>query len=121
NFRVAVVDTKSRQVIASIKVGRLPFAIALSTDRRKLFVTNIGMFEYHAIPGADANEKRATGLPFPAFGFPSPEAVNGVERKTGRGAVKVPGLGDPNAREANSVAIIDVSTPAAPKLDTFVR
>ncbi|HXA51273.1 MAG TPA: alkaline phosphatase family protein [Candidatus Acidoferrum sp.] len=121
NFRVAVIDTRAARVIASIKTGRLPFAIALSPDRHRLYVTNIGMFEYQAIPGADPAQARSTGIPFPAFGFPSVEAVSGVERATERGPVKVPGLGDPNLREANSVAVVDVSTPAAPKLVTFVR
>src|SRR5205807_3550192 len=65
--------------------------------------------------------KVSTGIPFPAFGFPSADALNGVERTTARGAVAVPALGDPNAREANSVALVDVSTPSAPKLETFVR
>ena len=120
NFRIAVVDTRSRQVIASLKTGRLPFAIALSPDRQKLYVTNIGMFEYQAIPGADPKQPKDTGIPFPAFGFPSAEAAKGVERTTGRGQVMVPGLGEPDVREANSVAVIDVSTPAAPKLVTFV-
>jgi YVTN family beta-propeller protein len=121
NFRVAVVDTRARQVVASLKVGRLPFGIALSADRRKLYVTNIGMFEYQAIPGADMKQAGATGLPFPAFGFPSAEALMGAERATARGPVKVPGLGDPNVRESNSLAVVDVSDPATPKLETFIR
>jgi YVTN family beta-propeller protein len=50
NFRVAVVDLKTRAVIASVRVGRLPFAVALSPDRQKLYVTNVGMFEYKMIP-----------------------------------------------------------------------
>ena len=103
NFRIAVIDTRSRQVVASVKVGRLPFAMTLSTDRQKLYVTNLGMFEYQAIPGADAKQAGASGLPFPAFGFPSAEAVAGAERATELGPVKVPGLGDPNVRESNSV------------------
>ena len=120
NFRVAVIDTKSRAVVASVKTGRLPFAIALSPDHRRLYVTNIGMFEYQAIPRADPKQARDTGLPFPAFGFPSAEAVSGADRETARGTVRVPGLGDPNAREANSVCVIDVSTPASPKVVAFV-
>ena len=120
NFRVAAIDVKSRAVLASVKTGRLPFALALSPDRRRLYVTNLGMFEYQAIPGADAKEAAQTGLAFPAFGFPSAEAVAGADRPTARGNVRVPGLGDPNVREANSVCVIDVSTPAAPKLVTFV-
>ena len=121
NFRVAVIDTGSRQVVASVKVGRLPFAMTLSLDRRKLYVTNLGMFQYQAVPGADMKQAGATGLAFPAFGFPSAEAVAGAERTTGRGPVKVPGLGDPNVRESNSVAVLDVSSPATPKLETFIR
>jgi YVTN family beta-propeller protein len=121
NFRIAVIDVRTRQVLASLRVGRLPFALALSPDRRRLYVTNLGMFEYRTIPGADTNQPRATGLPFPAFGFPSAEAENGVERATERGKVRVPGLGDPNTREANSVCAIDVSNPAAPRIEAFVR
>ena len=121
NFRVAVIDTKTRQPIASIRVGRLPFALALSPDRKRLYVTNLGMFQYQAIPGADRKRAKATGLPFPAFGFPSPAAAAGGERATESGTVKVPGLGDPNVQESNSLAVIDVSTPSAAKLVTFVR
>jgi YVTN family beta-propeller protein len=120
NFRVAVIDTRTRQVVASVRVGRLPFALALSSDRRKLYVTNVGMFEYQVIPGADLKDPHSTGLPFPAFGFPSPEATAGAERRTGRGPVKVPGLGDPNVKEANSVCVVDVSTPTSPKVETFI-
>jgi YVTN family beta-propeller protein len=120
NFRVAVIDTKSRAVVASVKTGRLPFALALAPDRRRLYVTNIGMFEYQVIPGADAKQARETGLDFPAFGFPSAEAVAGADRTTARGAVRVPGLGDPNVREANSVCVIDVATPSAPKVVAFI-
>ena len=121
NFRIATIDTRSRLVVASVKVGRLPFALALSADRRKLYVTNLGMFEYQAVPGADMKQADVTGLAFPAFGFPSAEAIAGAERATVRGPVKVPGLGDPNVRESNSVSVVDVSNPAAPKLEAFIR
>jgi YVTN family beta-propeller protein len=121
NFRVAAIDVRTRQVTGSVRVGRLPFALALAPDRKRLYVTNLGMFQYQAIPGADAKQARATGLTFPAFGFPSTDATNGVERATERGAVKVPGLGDPNMREANSVAVVDVSNAAAMKVLAYVR
>ena len=51
NFRVAVFSTRTRQMLASVKVGRLPFKMALSPDRQRLYVTNLGMFEYKALPG----------------------------------------------------------------------
>jgi YVTN family beta-propeller protein len=121
NFRVAVVDLRTRQVMTSVRVGRLPFALALSPDRKKLYVTNVGTFEYHLIPGADPAQPRATGLAFPAFGFPSPDAVSGAERQTEKGAVQVPGLGDPNVRESNSLCVVDISNPAAAKVETFIR
>jgi YVTN family beta-propeller protein len=121
NFRVAVIDTKSRQVVASVRVGRLPFALALAPDRQKLYVTNLGMFQYQPLPGVDRKRPKETGLPFPAFGFPSAEAVRGAERRTDAGTVQVPGLGDPNLPEANSVCVVDVSNPSAPKVETFIR
>jgi YVTN family beta-propeller protein len=121
NFRIAIVDLKTRAIVASVRVGRLPFALALSADRQKLYVTNVGMFEYKMIPGADPAQPRATGLPFPAFGFPSPEAAAGVVRQTEKGPVNVPGLGDPNARESNSLCVVDVSNPAAAKVEAFIR
>lgn len=122
NFRVAVIDIRTRQVTTSVRVGRLPFALALSPDRNHLYVTNLGMFQYQAIPGADPKQARTTGLPFPAFGFPSAESAAGADRTTAGGSnVKVPGLGDPNMREANSLCVVDVSDPATPKVEAFVR
>jgi len=120
NARVAVVDLKTRQVLTSVKVGRLPFAMTLSPDRQKLYVTNVGLLEYHVIPGADPSDSRASGLQFPAFGFPSAEAASGAERSTARGVVKVPGLGNPHAPEADSVCAIDVSSPAAAKVESCI-
>jgi len=121
NFRVAVFDTRSRKLLASVPTGRLPFKMALAPDRQRLYVTNIGMFEYKAIPGADAKDAARTGLPFPAFGFPSAEAAQGARRLTAAGEVDVPGLGDPNVEQSNSLCVIDVSEPSAAKVVKFVR
>ncbi|MBK9167237.1 MAG: hypothetical protein IPM24_07205 [Bryobacterales bacterium] len=118
NFRLVTVDVRRNQVVGSVRLGRLPFAIALSPDRRRAYVTNAGLFEYQPVPGADAANARETGLPFPAFGFPSAEAENGVERETARGPVRVPGLGSPNVKEANSVAVVNLETHA---VEAFVR
>ncbi|MEO7653022.1 MAG: hypothetical protein ABIZ80_21380, partial [Bryobacteraceae bacterium] len=121
NFRLVAIDIAKHRILSSLRLGRIPFAIALSPDRRKAYVTNIGMFEYQALPGADKKQARDTGLSFPAFGFPSPEARDGVRRETARGPVDVPGLGDPNLREANSVCVIDIANPSSPRIEAFVR
>jgi len=121
NFRVVVFDLGTRERIASVRVGRLPFAMTLSPDARRLYVTNIGMFEYKALPGIDPKDGQATGLPFPAFGFPSKEARDGVRARTARGEIDVPGLGDPNVAESNSVAVLDVSDPPHARVLKFIR
>ncbi len=91
NFRLIVVDTVQRKVAGAVAVGRYPYALAVQGSR--VYVANIGMFEYRPVPlpASDANDKR--GLTFPPFGFPSKEATEGVEFE-GR---RIPGLGDPNA------------------------
>jgi YVTN family beta-propeller protein len=99
NFRVAVVDVKTRAVIASVRVGRLPFALDLSPDGTRVYVSGVGMFEYKPLPGK--------GLPFPPFGFPSKEA---------RAA-----LGDPNVAESNSLSVVDVRDARQPAVVGFVR
>jgi YVTN family beta-propeller protein len=121
NFRLAIFDTQSRKLISSIRTGRLPFRLALSADDHRAYVTNIGMFEYKPIPGVDRRDSRETGLNFPPFGFPSAEARDGVVRTTERGPVNVPGLGDPNVPESNSLCVIDVSNAGQPKTLAFIR
>ena len=58
NFRVVAIDAKTRKILSSTRVGRLPFAVALSPDATRLYVTNVGIFEYKAIPGADPKRAR---------------------------------------------------------------
>jgi DNA-binding beta-propeller fold protein YncE len=116
NFRLVEIDARRKAILQSIRTGRLPFAVALAPDGRTAYVTDLGMFEYRALPGADPKDLKATGLPFPAFGFPSKEAVHGARRQTESGMVKVPGLGAPNARGSNGLTMIDVANPKAPRV-----
>ena len=121
NFRLAVINVGDASVVSSVRTGRLPFALAYDAAKREAYVTNLGMFEYRAIPGTNPKNARSTGLPFPAFGFPSQEARTGVRRATERAIVKAPPLGDPNAPQSNSVAIVQLEDPAKPRLRSLVR
>lgn len=119
NFRLAIVDTAQRKVVASVRVGRYPYAVALSPDERTVYVANIGMFEYSPIlptptpnrsPNSGGEEQTShdpRGLSFPPFGFPSREAREGVEVE----GYRVPGLGDPNVPESFSVWGVRVDGP----------
>lgn len=121
NFRLAIVDVRKRAVVSSVRTGRLPFALALAPHGRRLYVTHVGLLEYRPIPGADPSRAKQTGLRFPAFGFPSPEAFQGARRDTESGEIDVPGVGDPNSPEACSVAVINVEDPQVPRVETFVK
>jgi len=117
NFRIAIIDTRSRQTLASVSVGRLPFAVALSPDRKQLYVANTGLFAYRAVPGADPAKPRQTALAFPAFGFPSAAALAGAPGTTQAGAtVSVPGLGNPRDPAASSLMVLDVANPKAARV-----
>jgi DNA-binding beta-propeller fold protein YncE len=117
HFRLVILDTNSKQIVSSTAVGRMPFGLALSPDGRFVYVSNAGMFQYSLIPGYDANRPKRTGLDFPPYGFPSKEATEGttVEGK------EIPGLGDPNAPEANSLWVIDAANPALPKVIAKIK
>jgi DNA-binding beta-propeller fold protein YncE len=117
HFRLVILDTGSKQIVSSIPVGRRPFGLAISPEGRFAYVSNVGMFQYSLIPGYDAGRPKQTGLDFPAYGFPSKEAAEGatVEGK------QIPGLGDPNVPEANSLWVIDVADPAQPKVAAKIK
>ena len=52
-------------VVADIPAGREPFSLALSQDGKRLFVANIGVFDYSRIPKGDGNKR---GLTVPGAG-----------------------------------------------------
>jgi YVTN family beta-propeller protein len=115
NFRVAVIDCAAKRVVGSVAVGRYPYALGL--DGSDLWVTNIGMFEYSAIPKPTDGKSDPRGLTYPSFGYPSKEARDGVEVE-GR---KVPGLGEPNVPEAFSAWCIDARSASAPQVTARVK
>jgi YVTN family beta-propeller protein len=108
NFRVVVVDAAARKVVGSVSVGRYPYALAVAGSR--VYVANVGMFEYSRVPRLAASGFDPRGLTFPPFAIPSRAARDGV-RFEGR---DIPGLGDPNAPESFSVWAIDATNAAHP-------
>lgn len=115
HYRLVVIDTIARQAVASVGVGRNPFALVLTHDGRRAFVANTGTFQYSLVETREGDDER--GLPFPPFGYPSQEARDGT-LVDGR---RVPGLGDPNVPEACSVWSLDLSNPLEPKVTDRIK
>ena len=117
NWRVVVIDTERMERVSSIPTGAYPFGMALATDGKRLYVTNSGLFEYSAAPGADENHPLESGLRFPPFAYPSKEAREGatVEGK------QVRGLGDENADQGSSLWTYDMSDLEHPAISAKLR
>jgi YVTN family beta-propeller protein len=105
NNRLVKIDLKTKNPIASIPVGRIPFGIALSPDRKMAFVANVGLFDYPVVTGVTPTNKDSMYLKFPPYAIPSKEAEEGITLSDGR---KIPGLGSLLAEEAMSVWAVDL-------------
>ncbi len=117
NWRVAVLDLVSRQVVASLSTGVNPIALSLSPDGHRLYLVNSGLFEYSVVPGVAKTDVLATGLHFPPFGYPSSAARNGVAAE----GKKVPGLGRENSQRGSSIWTYRVDDLTAPLTPTRLR
>ncbi|MBS1682058.1 MAG: bifunctional YncE family protein/alkaline phosphatase family protein [Bacteroidetes bacterium] len=98
-FRIVVIDTKTEKVTSNVRTGRYPFCLALSPDEKRLFVSNVGMFEYAYVKSLDRKRLKETALKFPAFGYQTKEMKEGIKNDS----VEVAGLGDPNTSESFSI------------------
>ena len=96
-FRMVVIDIEKEKVIENIPTGRYPFGICLSPDESKVFVANVGVFEYKPFTDLDPKNLKETAHKYPATKYNSKEMIEGNAAKG------VPALGDPNAPEAFSV------------------
>ncbi|MGD8278003.1 MAG: hypothetical protein PVH00_08250 [Gemmatimonadota bacterium] len=117
NFRVVILDTSTRSLVGSVAVGRYPFGIALTPDGSRVYVANVGQFEYSVIREAEPSDSLRQGLSFPPFSYGSEEAREGGEAE----GYEVPGLGDPNAPEAFSVWGIDVRDRTDPRVVSRIK
>ena len=116
-FRMIVVDTQLKKIIASVKTGRYPFGIILSPDEQKVYVANVGVFEYSKIGHIEEEKDYKKALDFPAFGFGSDEMKNGTRIDS----LDIPGLGDPNVPESFSVWSFLVKDPACPEIQAKIK
>jgi DNA-binding beta-propeller fold protein YncE len=103
-------DLTAGRLVSRTKAGREPYAIVLSDDGTRVFVANIGIFDYSPIPHTDDPRYHANGLSHPPFAFPSKESEEGTDFE-GR---HIPGIGDPNVPDAHSVFAYDLSDPTKP-------
>ena len=106
NFRMVRIDLTSKKITASIKVGRQPFGLKLSQDKKTAFVANVGMYSYPLITGTTpANFDSIMISQFP-YGDNTKESIYGTVVE-GR---KIPGVGSPLHPDAMSVFTIDLKT-----------
>ena len=116
-FRLIVIDTRQKKIVASAKTGRYPFGIILSPDQKKVYVANVGMFEYSKIGNIEAKKDYQKALDFPPFGFGTEEMKKG----TTLGSLEIPGLGDPNVPESFSVWSFSIKNPTKPEIQAKIK
>ena len=117
NWRVVIIDAERMECIASVPTGAYPFGLALSPDGQRLYVTNSGLFEYSAVPGASETDALHTGLHFAPFGYPSREAREGVEAE----GKHIRGLGDENSDQGSSLWTYDMTDRTHPAVTAKLR
>ena len=116
-FRMIIIDTQTRKVTTNVPVGRYPFGITLSPDESKVYVANVGMFEYKKFEGVDEYDLKNAGLPFPPYGYGTKEAREGIRTDS----FTVAGLGDLNVPESFSVWTIDISDSKKPLVTAKIK
>ena len=117
NFRLVIVDTRKMQVINSVPVGRYPFGVALTNDEKKVYVANVGMFQYSKIGNIEETADYKRALDFPAFGYNTDEMRNGIISDS----LIIPGLGDPNSDMAVSVWAISIEDITNPMVTAKIK
>ena len=117
NFVVKIIDVGTKKLESVVNTGRYPFGICLSRDEKKLYVANVGMYQYSEIEGYDKKRLKETALDFPPFGYLTKESVEGYKRDS----LYIPGLGEANTAESFSVWTIDISNPEKPKVMSKIK
>lgn len=106
NFRMVRIELGTKKITASIPVGRQPFGLALSTDKKTALVANVGAYSYPLITGATPANLDSLMISHHPYGDNTAESINGTVVE-GR---KIPGVGSPLHPDAMSVFTIDLTT-----------
>lgn len=117
NFRLVIADTRVMRVMKYVPVGRYPFGVVLSKDEKKVYVANVGMFQYSKIGNIEETKDYNKALAFPAFGYNTEEMKNGIATDT----MVIPGLGDPNSDKAFSVWAVSLENMDDPKVVARIK
>jgi YVTN family beta-propeller protein len=117
NFRVVIIDTRKMKVVRSVPVGRYPFGITLSHDEKKVYVANVGVFQYSKIGDIEKKHQIKKALDFPAFGYNTKEMKEGIVTDS----LVIPGLGDPNSDMAFSVWAVSIEDLENPKVTAKIK
>jgi len=106
HFRMVRYHLTDKKITASIPVGRQPFGLSLSSDKKTAFVANVGMYSYPLITGATKENYDSLMISRHPYGDNTPESINGTVME----GKKIPGVGSPSSPEAMSVFTIDLAT-----------
>lgn len=106
NFRMVRIDLTTKKITASIPVGRQPFGLTLSPDKKLAFVANVGMYAYPLVEGANKQNYDSLMISHHPYGNNTKASIYGTEVE-GR---KIPGVGSPLSPEAMSVFTVDLAT-----------
>jgi DNA-binding beta-propeller fold protein YncE len=136
-------------VVGQAATGRAPFGIAVAPDGRRLFVTNVGVFQYAHLRPPAPRGKRDLDYPLciPGAGYPDDVErdktieIRRIDARTVSGLpptlripngvrcgyvdndrrYTIPGLGSPNAAPSSSVYAYALDDPRHPRLERVVR
>lgn len=106
NFRLVRIDLATTKITSAIMVGRQPFGLAMSPDKKQAFVANVGVYAYPLIEGATPENYDSLMISYHPYGDNTKESIEGTIVE-GR---KIPGLGSPLHPDAMSVFTIDLET-----------
>jgi DNA-binding beta-propeller fold protein YncE len=106
NFRMVRIDLSTRKLTGSVAVGRQPFGLSLSPDKKTALVANVGMYSYPVITGATPQNYDSLMISHHPYGNNTPESIHGTVVE-GR---QIPGLGSPLHPDAMSVFTIDMQS-----------